>query len=90
MEALWESEKIGVVNENPVFRRVMQNFTTNFHTHHESDEMFIIESGKLQIDCEVESFQLTQGDSFVVKAGLEHRVVANRKVALIVIGGHGT
>ncbi|MHA2937244.1 cupin domain-containing protein [Vibrio sp. RC27] len=88
MEELWESENIGIVNGNPVFRRIMQNFTTNFHTHNDSDEMFIVESGELQIDFEAESLKLTKGNSFVVKAGIQHRAIAKRKVTLIVIGGH--
>ena len=84
MEEIWHSEQVGTVNGNPVFRRIMQNSTTNFHAH-DSDEMFIIESGELQIDFKAETFKLTKGNSFVVKAGIQHRAIAKRKVTLIVV-----
>lgn len=83
----WHSEKIGEVDSNPVFVRVMQHCEAPFQVHENSDEMFLVLDGELYIDTENESIRLEKGQSFTVQAGKKHRARVPTRVELIVIGG---
>lgn len=65
----------------------MENVEADFHTHDKSDEFFLVLSGRVYIDTEVESIELNEGQSHTVKSGTKHRARAVGRVELVVVGG---
>jgi mannose-6-phosphate isomerase-like protein (cupin superfamily) len=53
-----------------------------WHSHSQEDELFLVVSGKLRIDLENESIQLSAGEFFVVPKGARHRPVGEAEVLL--------
>ena len=86
-EDTWFTKNIGEPNGNPVNIRVMNNYIAPFHTHENSDEMFIVISGTLFIDMTKHNIELNEGESYTVSAGVEHRARVEGRAELIVIGG---
>ena len=81
----WKSTDISVVNRNTVRFRLMKNITTNWHSHSDSDELFILQKGKMEVETENEKRTLSPGDIFRVSAGIRHRVKVTEYAALFVI-----
>ena len=64
--------------------RVQGEFT--WHTHDETDEMFLVHKGSVEIQMRNRSaVRLRAGDLFVVPAGVEHRPVAENECELLLI-----
>jgi len=83
----WFTENIGSPNGSPVSVRVMNDIEAEFHVHNNSDEMFIVLSGNLYIDTKDKTIELSSGESYTVKAGVEHRARVIGRAELIVFGG---
>ena len=81
----WSSEPIGKVNQSTVRSRHMQAMTTNWHQHDDSDEMFIVVSGRICIETNQGKVHLKEGESHVVNKGTLHRVITDGFVNNIVI-----
>ena len=57
-----------------------------WHTHEDTDELFWIHSGSVEIQMRDRSaVQLTAGDLFVVPAGVEHRPVVFDECEILLI-----
>lgn len=57
-----------------------------WHTHEETDEVFLVHSGDLTIELHGrDPVHLTAGDVFVVPAGLEHRPTAAGECEIVLI-----
>ena len=57
-----------------------------WHTHEETDEVFLIHSGSMEIQMrDRPAVQLEAGDLFVVPAGVEHRPVVTDECELLLI-----
>lgn len=62
-----------------------------WHTHDDTDEVFVIHSGRLRIELrDRPDVDLGSGDLFVVPAGVEHRPVAAEPCELVLIEPAGT
>ncbi len=83
----WFSETVAEVNDSPVAVRVMNDTVAKFHTHNDSDEMFLVLSGNVSIDTDTETVTLSKGQFYTVPAGIKHRARVEGRVELIVIGG---
>ena len=75
------------VNGSPVSIRSMQGYEVPPHTHAQEDEMFLVLSGTLYVDVGNQTKELTKGQFYCVKAGEVHRVRAEERVELLVVGG---
>ncbi len=82
----WTTRQIGLVNGSTVHARLMVDTQAEFHVH-AFDEMFIVLSGRLCVDLEMESIELSSGQSFTVRQGLRHRARAIGRVELLTIIG---
>jgi mannose-6-phosphate isomerase-like protein (cupin superfamily) len=61
-----------------------------WHDHPETDEVFIILKGQLQIQFRDGSVLLKEGDMFVVPKGVEHKPVAEQECNIMLVEPAGT
>lgn len=62
----------------------------NWHRHADTDELFLVLKGELEIELRDRSVTLGPGDLFVVPRGEEHRPHARGEVELLLIEPSGT
>ena len=61
-----------------------------WHSHNETDDLFLVLEGHLTIEFRDDRVQLGPGDLFVVPRRIEHRPVADEEVHLLLIEPTGT
>ena len=61
-----------------------------WHSHPETDDLFLVLQGNLTIELRDSEVRLGPGDLYVVPKGVEHRPVAHGEVHLLIIEPHGT
>jgi mannose-6-phosphate isomerase-like protein (cupin superfamily) len=59
--------------------------TLAWHAHDGEDELFFILKGKLKIEMESGTVELTEGQSFVVPKGVRHNPVAEEECHVMLI-----
>lgn len=62
----------------------------DWHRHADTDELFLVLHGELEMEMRDRSVTLKPGDLFVVSKGEEHRPHARREVELLLIEPSGT
>ncbi len=83
-------EKIGHLNDHMLNIIKSEQRTLDFHTHEESDEMFFIIQGKMELEFEDQSVALGPGDFIIVPKGTLHRPVITEPVTVLLIEKSGT
>jgi mannose-6-phosphate isomerase-like protein (cupin superfamily) len=61
-----------------------------WHDHPETDEVFILLKGQLEIQMRDGNVDLNEGEMFVVTKGVEHRPVAKQECHLLLVEPAGT
>ncbi len=62
-----------------------------WHTHLDEDELFYIIAGSLLFEVEGQDpFPMTQGDLFVVRHGLQHRISSTEECSILLIENKAT
>lgn len=61
-----------------------------WHDHPETDEVFLVLHGELQIQFRDGSVTLNKGDLYVVPKGVEHRPVARNECHIMLVEPAGT
>ena len=61
-----------------------------WHSHPETDELFIVVKGHLEIHFRDGILSLNEGELFVVPKGVEHKPVAERECHILLIEPAGT
>ena len=61
-----------------------------WHSHPDTDDLFLVLRGRLVIELRDGKVQLGPGDLYVVPAGVEHRPVAEEEVHMLLIEPKGT
>ena len=61
-----------------------------WHSHPETDDFFLVLSGRLTIQLRDRDVQLEEGELFVVPRGVEHRPVAEEEAHILLIEPKGT
>jgi len=61
-----------------------------WHSHAETDEVFVVIEGELTIELRDGKVDLKAGEMFVVPRGVEHRPVAARECKLMLVEPAGT
>lgn len=89
IDEYWSPVMVGTVNDHDV---KIAKFKGEFDWHHHSDtdELFLILKGKVQIELESGSKALQEGDVFVVKKGISHKPVALDEAHVMMIEKRGT
>lgn len=80
----WRPVDLAVANE-AIVRLARLEGAYDWH-HHEEDELFLCWDGAFRIEMEgAPAVSLERGDLFVVRAGVEHRPVADAPAYTLVI-----
>ncbi len=81
---LWSPRTVAIVNDYDVrVVRVMGEFTR--HSHPETDEFFLVLSGRVTIRLDDRDVVLNEGDTFVVPRGAHHYPVAETESTLLLL-----
>lgn len=87
LSAYWTQEVLGSANGS-LFKVVRGKDATNWHTHSDEDEVFLVLEGELVVQLRDRDVQLKQGEFFIVPSGVEHcpKAANGEDVLLLVIG----
>jgi len=82
---------IGEVNDVYVKVAKIKGDKVPWHNHKEEDELFYIIEGSLLFEIEgQESFTMHQGDLFIIKRGINHRVSSKEECKIMLIENKST
>ena len=81
----WKSLNVAEVNGSTVRVRVMQDITAPWHYHQTSHELFYVIAGRVFLDFESSTEELTTGQLLGVPPMITHRARAAERVTLLVI-----
>ncbi len=62
----------------------------NWHSHADTDDLFLVLKGNLKIELRSGTVHLGPGDLYVVPKNVEHKPVAEKEVELLLIEPSGT
>ncbi|MEU4969856.1 cupin domain-containing protein [Streptomyces smyrnaeus] len=86
---LWSQKKVAVLNDYEVkLAKLKGEFV--WHTHDDTDELFLVISGRLTIQLRDGNVVLEPGELFVVPRGVEHCPVADEETAILLFEPAGT
>jgi mannose-6-phosphate isomerase-like protein (cupin superfamily) len=84
----WQPKVVAEMNDYQ-FKIVRLQGDFIWHDHKDTDETFIILEGKLRIDFRDGAVNLSTGEMFVVRKGVEHKPFADGEVKLLLIEPRG-
>lgn len=87
---LFHYKTIARVNDHMFTMVRVKDRTLDFHSHPDSDEVFMIISGTMQLEFRDKIETLKQGDMIVVPKGVAHRPVCTSEVVCLLIEQTGT
>ena len=87
---LYQYETISKVNDHTLTLVRVENRTLDFHSHLDSDEVFLIISGEMKIEFKDKVLDLKEGDLCVIPKGIEHRPICTTEVVCLLIEKEGT
>ncbi len=86
---LWTQKKIADLNDYEIkLAKLKGEFV--WHTHPETDELFLVVSGRLTIRLREGDVVLGPGELYVVPRGVEHCPVAEEETAVLLVEPAGT
>ena len=85
----WSPRIVARYNENKVVvGKAKGEFV--WHSHPDTDDLFIVLEGRLTIDLRDRSVELGPGELFVVPAGVEHRPRSEEGASILLVEPEGT
>jgi mannose-6-phosphate isomerase-like protein (cupin superfamily) len=82
---------VGEVNDVFIKITKVKGDAVPWHIHDNEDEMFYMVKGSLVMELkDQESFELKEGEFFIVKKGLEHRVHSREECWILLIENKAT
>jgi uncharacterized protein (TIGR03086 family) len=81
---LWSPKIVARLNGHEV-KVVKMSGAFDWHTHHDTDELFLVMTGRLRIEMRHGSVRLGPGDLYVVPRGVAHRPVATVPIESILL-----
>ena len=87
-EYKWYNQTLCKVNDSVVRLGVIQG-EYHWHKHDEDDEFFYVIDGKLLIDLEGRTVELSPRQGFVVPKGVMHRTRAQRRTVILMVENAG-
>jgi mannose-6-phosphate isomerase-like protein (cupin superfamily) len=85
----WSPKIIAKMNDYH-FKLVRSQGEFPWHSHPDTDEVFVIIEGRMRIELRDGAVELKEGEMFVVPRGIEHRPVAEQECQLLLIEPAGT
>lgn len=88
-DELWTQKTIAALNDYEIkLAKLKGEFV--WHTHPETDELFVVVSGRLTIRLREGDVVLGPGELYVVPHGVEHCPVAEEETAIMLVEPAGT
>jgi mannose-6-phosphate isomerase-like protein (cupin superfamily) len=85
----WQPRVVGQFNGNDLMVvKVKGDFV--WHKHDDTDDFFLVLSGRISIELRDGTVMVGPGEIFVVPKGLEHRPVAEEEAHILLIEPQGT
>ena len=85
----WKPKIVGRYNDSKIMVvKVQGEFV--WHTHPDTDELFLVASGELVIQLRDGDVTLGPGDTYVVPRGVEHCPKAEQETAIVMVEPQGT
>ena len=86
---LWSQKKVADLNDYEVkLAKLKGEFV--WHSHEDTDELFLVISGRLTLQLRDGDVVLGPGELFVVPRGVEHCPVAHEETAVLLLEPAGT
>ncbi|MET9462676.1 cupin domain-containing protein [Streptomyces canus] len=86
---LWSQKKVAALNDYEVkLAKLKGEFV--WHTHEDTDELFLVISGRLTIQLRDGDVVVEPGELFVVPRGVEHCPLAEEETAILLLEPAGT
>ncbi|PJJ03308.1 mannose-6-phosphate isomerase-like protein (cupin superfamily) [Streptomyces sp. 2333.5] len=86
---LWSQKKVADLNDYEVkLAKLKGEFV--WHSHENTDELFLVISGRLTLQLRDGDVVLGPGELFVVPRGVEHCPVADEETAILLLEPAGT
>ena len=85
----WRPRIVGQVNELHI-KAVKVKGEFVWHSHADTDELFIVHKGQLNIQYRDRDNLVGEGEMFVVPKGVEHRPVADEECQILLLEPAGT
>jgi len=87
---LYQYEVIAKMNDHNFTLVRVKDRTLDFHTHPDSDEVFLVVEGKMKLEFRNKILELNTGEMCVVPKGVEHRPICTSEVICLLIESEGT
>ena len=84
----WSPKVIAEINDYQ-FKLVKIKGDFVWHNHADSDEAFIVIEGKMSIEFEDKTVELSEGEMYVVPKGVEHKPHAEKECQVMIIEPRG-
>jgi len=84
----WSPKVIAELN-NYQFKLVKIQGEFVWHNHPDTDEVFIVIEGTMNIEFENETVRLTEGEMLVVPKGVEHKPYAEKECKIMLVEPRG-
>jgi quercetin dioxygenase-like cupin family protein len=81
----WSQRVLAQANGN-LFKVAKGIGSTNWHSHDDQDETFLVLSGRLTVQLRDRNVELGPGELFVVPRGVEHCPVAAEEARFLLVG----
>jgi mannose-6-phosphate isomerase-like protein (cupin superfamily) len=85
----WSPRIVGAFNGHDIMV-VKVNGEFVWHSHSDTDDLFLVLKGQLRIDLPDGAVELSEGEMFVVPKGVQHRPVADEEAHVMLIEPAGT
>ena len=85
----WSPKVVAEMNDHQ-FKLVKIQGEFIWHSHPETDDLFIVIEGRMRIEMRDGHVDLGPGEMFVVPKGVEHRPVAESECKLLLVEPRGT
>tara|TARA_Y100001968_G_C19432700_1_gene757934 strand:- start:788 stop:1147 length:360 start_codon:yes stop_codon:yes gene_type:complete len=84
----WSPKVISELNDYQIkLVKIQGDFV--WHNHSDTDELFFVIEGKMNIEFENETIELNKGEMYVVPKGVEHRPYAENECEIMLIEPRG-
>jgi mannose-6-phosphate isomerase-like protein (cupin superfamily) len=80
----WFNQSLTIVNDSVVRLGIVKG-KFHWHTHQEEDEFFFVLQGKLFLELENETIELSPMQGYTVPKGIKHRTRATEKTVMLMI-----
>jgi len=89
LEACWDPRIIGQLNDYHIkIARIAGEFV--WHSHPETDELFVVVRGVMTIHLRQEELSLREGELCVIPRGVEHKPAAEEECHILIVEPAGT